>query len=703
MFDAAVGNFPFIRQELIEKVVPHYKDKLEKAIKKDWLGEYPEAFSFTDIEKQSIIADFKKGKDISKYNVDFSLSGQADIYAYLFFHTARFIKKDGRMGFITANSWLDVAYGYELQKFMLNNFKIIAILESRCEPWFEDAAVNTVITILERCENKTERDNHIVKFVKLKKKLAELVPQDIKLQASERWYHLDNLVDMIEKAGNEHLGFSKTGKQTNNLVGMETIANDNFRIRITKQADLLEDLNKEKKTAKWGQYLRAPEIYFKVFVSHPDVFLPLKDTADIWFGIKTGINEFFYLDSKKIAHWGIEKEYLIPVVKSPKELSNIKINSETTQYQLFICKDTKEQLKKTNKLGALKYIEFGETQVTKNGVKWSQVPSVSGRKLWWDLGERKTSDFALIAFINERFFTLDNTAHVLVSDVFFEGTFHHGIDKELTMSWLNSSFNALCVETAGRTNLGEGVLKFIGPEIQELFVLNKKSIDTKLKAKIKKAYTILSERPVKPIFEEVKMKDRQQLDSLILEAMGLDPKEYLKPLYDELTDLVRERIDLGKMRSKAKKAKVTTDTEQIKTQVIQAVLPNKVKQFPEDFLENPLKTTGCETVQVPGETLKLGGQFMTEHEVFTDNGFKFMASSTDIAKFIVYAQKPDLYLITYPKDIEIIIKAVQGYEIYVKELKEKLRTELANRITDYKLADNITEQILNEYGLPQLS
>ena len=121
---------------------------------------------------------------------------------------------------------------------------------------------------------------------------------------------------MIEKAGNEHLGFSKTGKQTNNLVGMETIANDNFRIRITKQADLLEDLNKEKKTAKWGQYLRAPEIYFKVFVSHPDVFLPLKDTADIWFGIKTGINEFFYLDSKKIAHWGIEKEYLIEVHKT---------------------------------------------------------------------------------------------------------------------------------------------------------------------------------------------------------------------------------------------------------------------------------------------------------------------------------------------------------------------------------------------------
>jgi type I restriction-modification system DNA methylase subunit len=703
LFDAAVGNFPFIRQELIEKVVPHYKDKLEKAIKRDWLGGYPEAFNFTESEKQAIIASYKKGKDVSKYNADFKLSGQADIYAYLFFHTARFIKINGRLGFITANSWLDVAYGYELQKFMLNNFKIIAILESRCEPWFEDAAVNMIITVLERCDNKAERDNHIAKFVKIKKKLAELIPQDIKLQAQERWYHLENLVDTIEKAGEEHLGFNKTGKQTNDLKGMETREDDNFRIRIIKQSDLLDELNTEGKTAKWGQYLRAPEVYFSVFVSHRRVFLPLKDVADIWFGIKTGVNEFFYLNSQDIAHWGIEKEFLVPVIKSPKELTGIILNSEKTQYHLFICKNTKEQLKKANKLGALKYIEYGETQVTKSGVKWSQVPSVSGRNLWWDLGERKTPDFTLIAFVNERFFTPNNSTHVFVSDVFFEGAFHHGIDKELMMAWLNSSFNALCIETVGRTNLGERVLKFIGPEIQELFVLNKSSINTKLKTKIRKAYTTLAERPVKPIFEEVKMKDRQQLDSLILEAMGLDPKVFLKPLYEGLTDLVRERIDLGKMRNKAKKAKVATDTAQIKVQVIEEILPNGVKKFPEDFLEKPLKADECETISVHGDLLKLGGQFMTEHEVFTDNGFKYMASGTDTAKYIVYSQKSNLYLISYPKDAVTASKTVQAYEIYVKDIKEKLRTELANRITDYKLADNLTDQILAEYGLPQIS
>lgn len=129
-FDAAVGNFPYIRQELIEKRLKRYKEKLGRTLAHGWMKEYPELFD-------------------SRGNL--KLSGQADVYAYLFFHTARFLKEDGgRMGIVTSNSWLDVAYGYELQKFFLKNFKIIAILESRCEPWFEDAAINTVVTILER-------------------------------------------------------------------------------------------------------------------------------------------------------------------------------------------------------------------------------------------------------------------------------------------------------------------------------------------------------------------------------------------------------------------------------------------------------------------------------------------------------------------------------------------------------------------------
>jgi type I restriction enzyme M protein len=156
-FNAMVGNFPFIRQELIERRVPKYKDKINYVLHKEWGADFPQ------------------------------FSGQSDIYAYMFVHAAAHLYTDpkgeynGRMGFITSNSWLDVAYGHELQKFFLRHFKIIAIIESRCEPWFEQSAVNTVVTILERCDNETECDNNYVKFIKIKKRLDELVLMNISI------------------------------------------------------------------------------------------------------------------------------------------------------------------------------------------------------------------------------------------------------------------------------------------------------------------------------------------------------------------------------------------------------------------------------------------------------------------------------------------------------------------------------------------
>jgi len=107
------------------------------------------------------------------------------------------------LGIVTSNAWLDVAYGYALQKFFLKNFKIIAIIESRCEPWFEDPSVNTIVTVLERCKSKNEKENHFVKFVKLKKKLKGLIPWNMKLQATERWFGVDRLANRIEGTGVE--------------------------------------------------------------------------------------------------------------------------------------------------------------------------------------------------------------------------------------------------------------------------------------------------------------------------------------------------------------------------------------------------------------------------------------------------------------------------------------------------------------------
>ena len=697
-FNAAVGNFPFIRQELIEKTVKGYKDKLEKTIKEDWLADYRDAFEISDTHWEG----YKKGITPDMSKIDFNLSGQADIYAYLFFHTGRFVKEGGRMGFITSNSWLDVAYGYELQKYMVNNFKILAVLESRCEPWFEDAAVNTVVTILERCSDKSARDEHIVSFVKVKKKLADLIPWDAKLDAVKRWVGLDGFVQKVEAAVYKNCYVIDKTAIKCTLEGIATSEDDDFRIRMVKQNDLREQLNKEQKTAKWGQYLRAPQVFFDLLKEQGDKLIPLPKVAEIRRGFTTGVNDFFYLTEEKIKHWGIEGEFLAPIIKSPRELTSILIDTQNTKNKLFICNLSKAELRKQNKLGALRYIENGEAQTTKDGVNWSKVPTVTGRNQWYSLDNRKKSDFIIIVFFGERVFFPINQEKVYVSDVLFEGSYKSDADVDLIPAWLNSSINSLFVQIFGRTNLGEGVLKFIGPEIDELLVLDANTITDGLKKQIKVAFAKLLSRPVKPIFEEVKMKDRQKLDSLMLKAMGLDPAKYLKPIYDGLTDLVRERIDLAGMRKKLKQTKPMRDITKMTEQVMKDLMQEGIKSFPDDFLNKKPKPQDCTSVAVPDTKLSLGFQFFGQQEVVGE-GFSYQSPSLMSAKYIIYARKPAEYIVYLPNDEIVVTKAVTDYERYLKELFHKLNQELLNRLLDHKQAETVSRRIFEELGLPSSS
>ena len=120
--DAVVGNPPDVRQEKIGK---QEKPKYAQAV-----------------------SDAFKGTQFS---------GRADLHCYFWPHAAQFLKEGGVFGFLTSGQWPDVDYGFALQRWMLQNFRIIAIMESSTERWFPDARVKTCITILERCSDESVR------------------------------------------------------------------------------------------------------------------------------------------------------------------------------------------------------------------------------------------------------------------------------------------------------------------------------------------------------------------------------------------------------------------------------------------------------------------------------------------------------------------------------------------------------------------
>ena len=48
----------------------------------------------------------------------------------------------------------------------------------------------------------------------------------------------------------------------------------------------------------WGRYLRADDVFFQVLARGSGKLKQLSDLARVRFGVKTGANEFFYVEGK---------------------------------------------------------------------------------------------------------------------------------------------------------------------------------------------------------------------------------------------------------------------------------------------------------------------------------------------------------------------------------------------------------------------
>jgi len=697
-FNGLVGNFPYIRQELIEEKNKGYKSFLNKVIVNDWIFNYPEGFD----EKKNL-----------------KLSEQSDIYAYLFFHAGKFLNEGKRMGFLSSFSYLNDLFGYELKKYFLNNYKIICIAVSFTEPWFEDPSVIPIFTILERCEDIKERRNNIVKFIKIKKKFEELIPyRDLKFQDSERWSYLDGLVRKIENIGSEYIKFDKNSIYVS-LDGIKTFEDENFRIRLIKQNDLLNEVEDKKEKAKWSKYLIAPDVYFEILEQCKGKLIYFNNIANVKRGYTTGINDFFYLElyeeptngneilkvkNKKGWLGEIEKEFLVPVIKSFKEIKNYETLLIKPKYLAFFCNLSKSELKKLRKFGALSYIEWGEKQRSKNGILWPDVPSVKSFKNWYSLPDMSPGDFIFNSMIGERFGISLNTNRDLVDKRMYQIYLKENSDYELFGALFNSYIFRLFLEMEGRILVGD--ITGIDIDVYSLentLILNPELISNEDKKELKKLFNKIKKREIKSIFEEIKMEDRKKLDSLILKSLGLEPKIYLNKIYKSLTELINERIEFSKMRKSKKVEKRTVSIEKIKNILKKEILFKGIREFPESFIENKY-LKNAEEIATTGKSLHIGREFFNNFVIEDEDGnYIYEVNNLNIAKFLIYSYKPNKNIIRIPKDPIVISKAVQDYEIYIRELKARLFNRSLEATNDYKLSEKITDEIFIEYGLPKIN
>ena len=663
-FDCIVGNPPYTRQEEMPEIAPKVKEYKERLIDK----------ALKDI----------KGKRIAE------ISKRAGIHAYFFVHGMKFLRNGGRFGFIVSNSWLDVDYGKGLQEFFLNNYKIIAIIESKVERWFEEADVNTCIVILEKCKDKKEREENLVRFVYLFKRLDYFIPP-----ALEMWQKQIERLDEIDKLKKTIMAHS------------EFYRNEELRILPKSQAELWEEgFDKETREylgAKWGKYLRAPEIFFKILEKGKGKLVPLKEIATVRRGFTTGANEFFYLTEEEIKRRGIEREFWmhqdekgnwVPnyVIKSPRECKSIVVKPGDLKYRVLMIHKDKKSLKGTS---VLKYIREGESK------GYHLRPTCASRERWYEVGEREFGRGLWVYVINDRYISFFNESKVYSDCELFD---LYLSDGEVIIPVLNSSVTALFSEVESRLGLGQGALKKQVYEIS-LLPITKSSLFSKEQARnLKEAFNKLSKRQVGSVFSEFgasspeevsldKVKpDRRELDKIVMgEILGLTDEEQLE-VYRAVVDLVKSRIEKAKSFGKRRKTKEGIDIDLLVKTVMDKLGDDTLGKF---YREKVLTHKPLRTKSLP----KVSGEVKLEQELFgwrLSSGREHIDCSSEMeARYLKVWLEAGLDSIKIPKDEDYFKEIVPKLES-LKQKTDEVFEDYLGSILDPKLRQRLLHQLWQE-------
>lgn len=532
LMTAVVGNPPYTRQE----------EMLEEVFGTDYKK---------DILLAAISRDFPK--------IDLPL--RASIYAYFFVHGLKFLNVGSRLGFVTLRSWLDVGYGEALKKFFLNHCRIVAVIESKEERWFHEAQMLPCLTILEGCNSRKQREQNLTKFIQLKLPLANIVPpiQDEREMVQEiyRWKQIDSFVAEIENA--ENLFDFKEVEFFNRKIRF--FENEKFRIVMVAQKDLVKD-------TKWGKYLAAPSVFFKLLEKSKEFVAPLEDIAQIRRGVTTGANEFFCFPNrffrireeenhivlidrgtKKDTFW-IEKEYLRPVVnkiKPHKSISEIKPDG-----YLLLVQESKEQLRKEKKQ-VLQYIEYGETKEQtwrrRHYKGYHERPTCASRALWYSISERPKSAILSPSIFWGRHIVFYNKGDFYATDCLDEVTPFKENHSQVLAALLNSTISALFYEFSGRyiENRDKTISNEIKIyELKRIPCINPALVEKKfptLIPELEKTLQSIRTQEVKPLFEEITLPQRQELDEIVFcKILGLTKTE-MKEICNSAGELFRQRIE----------------------------------------------------------------------------------------------------------------------------------------------------------------
>ena len=257
-FDVVVANPPYTRWVEIQ-------DKTKKAIN-------------TSI-----------GELLKKYKLSGGIGKETGIYVHFIMHAYEFLKKNGRLGMIVSSSWLQSNYGVNFVNFLLDYFKVKAVIDFN-QRLFRIPLVATCVLLLEKEGNAKERNKNKALFLY------------VDAEAS-----VEEILDALE-----------------NPEGWK----EKFQINTVKQCDIPRK-DKIIKTMFGADYIEN-RIKSSPFVTDLAVFLEPRygNIKGVFARGGTGGDKFFYLAKQSAEHRGLIPEHVYPVLVSSRYSKTFRFSDE---------------------------------------------------------------------------------------------------------------------------------------------------------------------------------------------------------------------------------------------------------------------------------------------------------------------------------------------------------------------------------------
>jgi len=305
------------------------------------------------------------GQTLARYGLHGGIRGtvtEIGIYVYFVVHATSFLKEGGRLGMIVSNGWLQTEYGIAFTKFLLDHFRVKAVIDFS-NRLFDVPLIATCVILLEKCSKKEERNGNHVAFAYVNGKTT-----------------VDILLDVVEEPSHAPKGVIARKVTQSQLVGDQ----------------------------KWIQVMFNPQRVEQALGASPlvvaltELFQPLRGNTrwSMFTFQKTlrpniGPGEFFELDAGTVGKWGLEK-FAHPAITSIRHTKFFTFEKKDwrelarrdAKAYFFICHLPKSKLPRD----VSDYIKWGESRC-RTTIRASRGGGMVCSKTWVCKEREKSREF----------------------------------------------------------------------------------------------------------------------------------------------------------------------------------------------------------------------------------------------------------------------------------------------------------------------